>query len=204
MAVIADTMPPARKLEINLMTAQVSALGHAIRAIVGKRPSTAATTGGICAISGRTRRNVHAGTQISPFGAPPRSRTNRTANAQWVLAHCSRPQAWAVGLPLLETAHAAGLSVRLCSSSSEIASQPLCTGWPTRSLARISGTEGTRSAASRPANKPNRPLIQRVASRPVLGANRGCQRRAEFAVRTSGASAGTRRTVRHSVTPNKR
>src|SRR5271165_4415207 len=46
----------ARKLEINLMTAQVSALGHAIRAIVGKRPSTAVTTGGICAISERTRK----------------------------------------------------------------------------------------------------------------------------------------------------
>jgi hypothetical protein len=49
-------MPPGEELEINLMTAQVSALGHAIRAIVGKRPSTAVTTGGICAISGRTRK----------------------------------------------------------------------------------------------------------------------------------------------------
>ena len=56
MAVIAGTMPPGEELEINLMTAQVSALGHAIRAIVGKRPSTAVTTGGICAISGRTRK----------------------------------------------------------------------------------------------------------------------------------------------------
>jgi len=41
------------------MTAQVSPLGHAIRAIVGKRLSTAATTGGICAISGRMRKGTY-------------------------------------------------------------------------------------------------------------------------------------------------